>query len=64
MSQLFRYENQSGIIAFLEERLGVSLDLPRENVSPRGDLVLSSDLEAKLRRKCAADFEIWERAQG
>ncbi|WP_417741055.1 gamma-glutamyl kinase [Salipiger sp.] len=64
VNQLFRYENQAGIIAFLEDRLGVTLDLPRENVSPRGDLVLSPEIEAKLRRKSAADFEIWERAQG
>ncbi|APZ54838.1 gamma-glutamyl kinase [Salipiger abyssi] len=63
VSQLFRYENQAGIIGFLEERLGVTLDLPRENVSPRADLALSPATEAKLRRKCAADFEIWERAQ-
>ncbi|MGR3378286.1 gamma-glutamyl kinase [Salipiger abyssi] len=63
VSQLFRYENQAGIIGFLEERLGVTLDLPRENVSPRADLALSPATKAKLRRKCAADFEIWERAQ-
>ncbi|MBN9886559.1 gamma-glutamyl kinase [Salipiger abyssi] len=63
VTQLFRYENQAGIIGFLEERLGVTLDLPRENVSPRADLALSPATEAKLRRKCAADFEIWECAQ-
>lgn len=63
VTQLFRYENQAGIIGFLEDRLGVTLDLPRENVSPRADLALSPATEAKLRRKCAADFEIWERAQ-
>ncbi|MCR8549665.1 gamma-glutamyl kinase [Salipiger sp. P9] len=63
VTQLFRYENQAGILDFLEDRLGVTLDLPRENVSPRADLALSPGTEAKLRRKCAADFEIWERAQ-
>ncbi|WP_353472025.1 gamma-glutamyl kinase [Salipiger sp. H15] len=63
VSHLFRYENQAGITAFLEERLGVTLDLPRENVSPRADLDLSPDVEARLRRRCAADFELWERAR-
>lgn len=63
VSHLFRYENQAAITAFLEERLGLRLDLPRENVSPRADLALSAELEAQLRRKCAADFELWERAR-
>mgnify|MGYP000442191496 CR=1 FL=1 len=59
---LFRYENQAGLLAFLEERLGTTIDLPRENVSPRRDLSLSPEIAAKLRRKCAADFETWEGA--
>ncbi|MBW4982493.1 gamma-glutamyl kinase [Mameliella sp. CS4] len=59
---LFRYENQAGLLAFLEERLGTTIDLPRENVSPRRDLSLSPEIATKLRRKCAADFETWERA--
>lgn len=59
---LFRYENQAGLLAFLEERLGATIDLPRENVSPRRDLSLSPEIAAKLRRKCAADFETWEGA--
>ncbi|NDV99550.1 gamma-glutamyl kinase [Salipiger sp. PrR002] len=62
VTHLFRYENQAVITGFLEERLGLQLDLPRENVSPRADLALSPEIEAKLRRKCAADFELWERA--
>ncbi|MCA0940656.1 gamma-glutamyl kinase [Salipiger pacificus] len=63
VSHLFRYEHQAEIAGFLEERLGVRLDLPRENVSPRADLALSPATEAKLRRKCAADFALWERAR-
>lgn len=62
VSILYKYENQAGLIGFLEDRLGVSLDLPRENVSPRRDLTLSDETEAKLRRKCAEDFEAWDRA--
>lgn len=63
VDHLYKYENQAGLITFLEERLDTKIDLPRENVSPRrGDLTLSADTEAKLRRKCADDFEVWERA--
>ncbi|MHA6345231.1 gamma-glutamyl kinase [Roseivivax sp. CAU 1761] len=60
VTHLFRYEDQAALIGFLEERLGVALDLPRENVSPRADLDLSPDLRARLRRRCAADFALWE----
>ncbi|HBM58954.1 MAG TPA: gamma-glutamyl kinase [Citreicella sp.] len=63
VTHLFKYENQAAIVGFLEDRLGLALDLPRENVSPRGDLSLPPDLEARLRRACAADFEVWARAR-
>lgn len=62
VTHLYKYENQSGLIAFLEERLGLSIDLPRENVSPRRDTDLSDATEALLRRKCAEDFAVWESA--
>jgi len=63
VTHLFKYENQAGLIGFLEERLGVTLDLPRTNVSPRRDLELSAQTEEKLRRKCAGDFDVWNKAQ-
>ncbi len=62
VDHLFKYENQSGLLAFLEDRLGTEIALPRENVSPRRDTALSAETEAKLRRKQAEDFAIWERA--
>jgi hypothetical protein len=62
VDHLFKYENQAGLAGFLETRLGVTLDVPRTNVSPRRETLLSEATEAKLRRKCAADFEVWERA--
>ena len=62
VTHLFRYEHQAKIIGFLEQRLGVTVDLPQKNVSPGADLALSRETEAKLRRKCATDFEVWERA--
>lgn len=63
VDHLFKYENQSGLLAFLESRLNRSIDLQRENVSPRRDTLLTEETEAKLRRKCADDFAVWERAQ-
>lgn len=63
VTHLFKYENQAGLIGFLENRLGTTLDLPRSNVSPARDLDLSKDTETKLRRKCADDFAVWNKAQ-
>ncbi|MFW2587327.1 gamma-glutamyl kinase [Sagittula sp. SSi028] len=64
VSHLFKYENQAGLLAFLEQRLGCTIDLPRENVSPhRGDLELSADTRALLHDYCAEDFATWERAR-
>lgn len=60
VTHLFRYESQSRLIGFLEDRLSVTLDLPRENVSPQMDVALSPSLEKKLRRKCAAEFELYD----
>lgn len=60
VTHLFRYEEQGALIGFLENRLGTRLDLPRRNVSPGADLDLSTEVEAKLRRKCAAEFALWE----
>jgi hypothetical protein len=62
VTHLFKYENQAGLRDFLQERLEVPLETARENVSPRRVMGLSKQTEDKLRRKCAADFEIWEKA--
>ena len=59
VKHLFRYEDQPRLRAFLEERLETTLELTQENVSPRKDLVLSPDVERKLRRKCADEFELY-----
>ncbi|MDA7429794.1 gamma-glutamyl kinase [Primorskyibacter aestuariivivens] len=60
VTHMFRYEDQPALIAFLEERLEVSLSLDRVNVSPSAALDLSPRVEAKLRRKCAGEFELYE----
>ncbi|CUH80481.1 hypothetical protein [Tropicibacter naphthalenivorans] len=62
VSHLFKYENQDCLIHFLEERLSTKVDLPRTNESPKTDLELTPETLAKLHRKCAADFDVWESA--
>lgn len=55
----FRYEDQPRLQAFLNDRLGVTLDLEQENVSPQMDLELSPNVEKRFRRKCAAEFDLY-----
>lgn len=59
ITHLFRYENPETLDAFLAERLGHQIITKRENVSPRESLVLSQKTEAKLRRKCAEEFDLY-----
>lgn len=60
VTHLFRYEDQPRLKSFLEQRLDVSLELERRNVSPKMDLHLSPEVEAILRRKKAAEFELYD----
>jgi len=60
ITHLFRYEDQPPLLRFLKSRLGVDFELERKNVSPSVALSLSPDIEAKLRRKCAAEFELYD----
>ena len=59
---LFKYENQPGILAFLQDRLQTEIAPARENVSPDLPLELSPDIAERLRRKCADEFELHARA--
>ncbi|WP_163849709.1 sulfotransferase family 2 domain-containing protein [Pseudooceanicola aestuarii] len=60
VDHLFRYEDQPALLAFLEARLETRIILTRENVSPPGVAELSPEVEAKLRRKCAEEFELYD----
>jgi hypothetical protein len=62
ITHLFRYEDQPKLRGFLEERLGVTLELAQENVSPQMDLDLSPEIERRLRRKRPEEFALWESA--
>lgn len=63
VDHLFRYEAQGKLIAFLEKRLDTQITLNTVNVSPRATLTLSPTVEAKLRDKKPAEFDVWEKAQ-
>lgn len=58
VTHLFRYEDQPGLRAFLEARLGVAVTTPRTNESPVMPLRLSPGLGRRLRRKCVDEFRL------
>jgi len=60
VTHLFRYEDQGRLQAFLQERLNVQFTLEQHNVSPDLPLELSPDVEARLRRKCAEEFALYD----
>ncbi|MGR3323555.1 MAG: gamma-glutamyl kinase [Pseudooceanicola sp.] len=60
VTRLFRYEDQDSLRAFLEARLERPVETGRENVSPAMPLDLSARTDAKYRRKCAAEFELYD----
>lgn len=60
VDRVFRYEALGGFIAFLEDRLRCEIVLPTINVSPPGALDLSEATKARLRRRAAEDFRLYE----
>lgn len=60
VTHLFRYEDQEGLRAFLEERLQTTIATETLNESPPMPLALSARTEQRLRRKYARDFALWE----
>lgn len=60
ITHLFAYEDQPRLQSFLEDRLDVTLELERENVSPTLDVVLSAEVEERFRRKFAEDFALYD----
>ncbi|MDM8167802.1 sulfotransferase family 2 domain-containing protein [Roseovarius sp.] len=59
-THLFRYEDQPGLKAFLEERLGTSLETEVRNASPSMRLDLSPEVAEKFRRKFDYEFALYE----
>lgn len=60
VDHMFRYEDLSRAIAFLEERLEQKVQLERRNSSPDIPLDLPAATLQKLQKKCAAEFELYE----
>jgi hypothetical protein len=60
VTHLFRYEEPDRLQTFLSDRLGALPELPRENVSPDIKAELSGEVAAKYRRKCAAEFDLYD----
>lgn len=59
VTHFFRYENQERLRDFLEDRLGVALNVPRRNVSPSAPLELSAETRDMLHRVRKAEFDLW-----
>lgn len=60
VTHLFRYDDQTGLARFLEERLGIRVETERLNRSPDMPLGLERGTRDKLRRKCSEDFTLWD----
>jgi len=60
VDHLFRYENFTNYVAFLEARFSTRFAVDQRNVSPKIDLNLSTPLRQRLQEVCAADYEIYE----
>ena len=60
VDHIFRYDQMDRFLRFLEKRLGMTIELPVENVSPQGNPVLSPQVEAALRRHAARDFALYD----
>lgn len=60
VTHLFRYDDQAGLQAFLEARLGREVHTQNHNVSPPGETLLSPDLRKRLQDQCAADFTLYD----
>lgn len=60
VTHLFRYEDQDAFRSFLEARLEQSITTKRRNVSPQRPLDVTTETEALVRRKRAAEFDLYD----
>ncbi len=59
VTHLFRYEDQAGLVRFLESRLNTELRTERTNVSPGDTPHLSPIVHARLQKVARDDFLLW-----
>lgn len=60
VDHLFRYEDLTAFVRFLEDRLDFEILLPQLNVSPKRDTRLSEQTEAHIRKVWAKDFDLYQ----
>ncbi len=63
VTHLFRYEDQAGLKAFLQERLSMTFETQEHNASPKKPLELSDKILERLRRKMPQDFMLYNSIQ-
>ncbi|WP_341477158.1 hypothetical protein [Shimia abyssi] len=59
INHLFRYEDQSRLLNFLQDRIKQKVSLERRNASPRTQLDLSPETLKKYQRKFSAEFDLY-----
>lgn len=62
VDHLFRYEELSRAVTFLQDRLNRPITLEQRNVSPRKPLPQDADLRAMVLAQRPREFAIWEAA--
>lgn len=60
VTHLFRYDDQVGLQAFLQARIGHNFETEPHNVSRSADLALSVKTRTTFERKYAADLTLWD----
>ncbi|TMV93704.1 sulfotransferase family protein [Thioclava sp. BHET1] len=60
VDKVFRYEQITDFVHFLEDQLDFAITLPRVNVPPAVDVGLSAQTEAALRDRMERDFALYD----
>lgn len=60
IDHLFRYEDLTKFVDFLEDQLNFEIHLPLLNVSPKAETRLSPSVDLLLQKTCAADFALYD----
>ena len=63
VDRIFRYEDITSFVDFLESRLDCAIELPRINVPPSVNVHLPEPAEAQLRHAMARDLQVYASLQ-
>lgn len=63
VDRIFRYEDITSFVDFLESRLDCAIELPRINVPPSVDVHLPEPAEAQLRHAMERDLQVYASLQ-